>query len=320
MPVKRRPRRGSLQFLPHKRAQRIYPRISFWGTSKDVKPLGFAGFKAGMTHIQTIDNNSKSPTKGKIITRPVTVIDAPSLFVCALRFYKKSPSLHVVSETWTDNIPKSLELDRKTRAGKKNPAPEHFDDVRLLVCTQPQKSGMHKKKPDVFELGVGGDHAAAKKQYGESVLGKELSAKDIFKPGEYVDVTAITKGYGYMGSVKRYGIRIQGRKDKQMHRHVGALGSTTPRKVDWRVPQAGQYGFFTRTEVSKRIILLDHDPTHINPGGGFVNYGIVPQSFVLIEGSVPGTTKRLVFMRKASRVSAVEPIDIRYISKTSAQG
>ena len=48
--------------------------------------LGFACWKAGMTQITYTDTSAKY-SKGKIVTKPVTVLDAPSLFVCGVRYY-----------------------------------------------------------------------------------------------------------------------------------------------------------------------------------------------------------------------------------------
>ncbi|HLD48889.1 MAG TPA: 50S ribosomal protein L3 [archaeon] len=314
----KRPRRGSLQYWPRKRAKRIYPRESHYPDIKDAMPLGFAGWKAGMTHVQYVETDSHSPRYGKTTSKAVTILDAPSLLVCGIRYYKKEPALHVSGEKWTEKFPKDLDIKRKIAKTGSSKEQVNFDDVRLIVSTQPAKSGMRKKKPEVFELGIGGD-AAAKKEYAEKMLGKEISAKDVFKSGEIIDVSAVTKGHGFTGPVKRYGIRIQGRKDKQMHRHVGAIGSTTPRHIDWRVPQAGQYGFFTRTEFSKRLIMIDDDGKKVIPKGGFLGYGN-PQSFIMIEGSVPGPRKRLIRIRKTIRGAKFSPIEIKYISIDSKQG
>lgn len=321
MPHRNRPRHGSLMYK-RKRASRIYPRI-YWGLSqkktKDTKPLGFAGWKAGMTHVQYVDSNAKSPTYGKVITKPVTIIDAPSLFVCGMRFYKKASSGTVsAGEKWSDKIPKDIELKRKTTPAKKS-SEASGEDVRLIVATQPSKSGMKKKKPEVFEIGIGGTDTAKRIEHANSLLGKEISAKDIFHAGEFADVSAVTKGHGFTGPVKRYGIRIQTRKDQQHHRHVGSIGSTTPRHVDWRVPAAGQYGFFNRTESNKRILMIDDDAAKVTPKGGFLGYGL-PKSFVMVEGSLPGSRKRLVILRKASRISKTAPVDIKMISLDSKQG
>lgn len=319
MPSRRRPRRGSLQYWPRKRARRIYTRISHWPHSKETKPLGFAGYKAGMTHVQLIDNNNKSPTYGKTISVPATILDAPSLFVLGYRLYKETSSgIISVAQKITDKIPKELNIEKKSKQSSSDEIPEG-DDARLLVATQPGKSGMRKTKPEIFEIAVGGD-AKKKIEYCESVLGKELSAADIMKPGEFVDVSAVTKGHGYMGPVKRYGIRIQTRKDKQMHRHVGSIGSTVPRHVDWRVPAAGQYGLFTRTEFNKRVLIIDGDASKINAKGGMLGYGVVPGTFILVEGSIPGSRKRLVRLRKAVREQRFIPAEIKYISTESKQG
>lgn len=317
-----------MQFWPRKRARRIYPRVNWSLTGgrakEDAKPIGFAAFKAGMTHIKMVDARPNAPTHNKIICRPVTVFDAPSLFVVGYRFYKQTLcGLAAFAETWFDAIPKELELARKTAAAKKKAEakPEELADVRLIVATQPKKSGMDKKKPDVLELELGGTDVAKKIEYAKSVLGKELAAADALKAGEWLDAAAVTKGRGYMGAVKRYGIRIQGRKDKQMHRHPGSVGSTVPRKLSWRVPMPGQHGYHIRTEFNKKLLMIGDDASKVNPAGGFLKYGLVPKTFLLVEGSVPGPAKRLVVLRKAVRPQRKElPIDIKFISVVSKQG
>lgn len=313
MPKRTRPRRGSLQYWPRRRAKSIVVKTDYWPESKEAKPLGFAGWKAGMTHVHLIDNNNKSPTFGKTITKAVTVLDAPSLFVAAIRFYSSSKT---VGEKWA-KLPKDLKL--KTKVNSKSGEPKDFNNVRLVVATQPHKSGMHKKVSDVFELGLGGT-AAQQKEYAEGVLGKELNAKDIFKAGDFIDASAVTRGFGFTGPVKRWGIRIQTRKDKQMHRHVGSIGSTVPRHIDWRVPAAGQYGYLTRTEFKKKLIMIDEDVSKVIPQGGFVGYGLPKESVILIEGSVPGPVKRLVRIRKTIRASKHVPVDVKFISQQSKQG
>lgn len=299
----------------------------------EAKPLGFAAWKAGMTHIHMIDARPNSPTQNKIVWRPVTVLDSPPLLVVGYRLYKSViGGLAAAGEVWHDAIPKELELNRRTFAAKKKlevkedmsiVAPEgavKIHDVRLIVATQPKKSGMAKKKPDVVELGIGSADIAKKIEYARAMLGKELTAADALKAGEWLDATAVTKGYGFTGPVTRFGIRIQGRKDKQMNRHPGSIGSTVPRKINWRVPFAGQYGFFTRTEFNKKLLMIGEDGSKVNPSGGFVGYGVVPKAFLVVEGSVPGPAKRLVVLRKAVRPQRKEvPIDIKYISLSSKQ-
>ncbi len=321
MPHRDASRRGSLAYVPRKRAMRIYPVTKHWAESKEAKPLGFAGWKAGMTHIQFQDSNSKSPTFGRLVSRAVTIIDAPSLYVCAIRYYKKTVyGIKTIGERWSKTYPKNLDIKRKIlpAAEPKEANSEKADNIKLVVATQSDLGGMKSRKPELFEIGIGGK-IEEKMKFAESVLGKTIEAKDVFKPGEYVDVSAVTKGHGYTGVVKRYGVRVQTRKDKQMHRHVGSIGSTVPRKVDWRVPQAGQFGYLTRTDFGKRIAVIDDDAKKITPNGGFLRYGPI-KSYMLIEGSVPGPKKRLIRMRKSVRVTKVAPMDIRYVSIESKQG
>ncbi len=315
MPRTRKPRRGSLQFWPRVRARRIYPRIKSHADTNDVKPLEFACYKAGMTHIQYIDNDNNSPTKNKIVTKAVTVLESPSLLVLALRFYKKSQyGWTAVGEQWTD-VPDFVKRKYPKSKNKKSYDGD-FDDVRLVVSTQPNKIEL-KKTPEIFEVHLGGDKDK-KLEYAKSVLGKELSVKDIFSEGEFVDVTAITKGKGFQGPVKRFGIRIQGRKDKQHHRHVGSVGQERPGKIRWTVARPGQMGFHQRTEYSKRIIKIGDDGFEVK--GGIVNYGNVKKDYILIEGSVPGPKKRLIILRASLRPKKPKPVSISYISKESKQG
>jgi large subunit ribosomal protein L3 len=323
MPKRTKPRSGSLQFWPRKRSRRIYPRINAWANIDEVVPLGFAAWKVGMTHVRYKDNNTRSPTYGKTITKPATVLDAPSLLVCGIRFYKKtSHGLKTVGEKWI-KVRKDLEKKVGPQPAKREKELsddflKHVHDVKLIVSTQPKKSGMKKKKPEVLELGLGGS-VKDKLDYANKMLGKEINATDVFKKGECVDVVSITKGHGFQGPVKRFGIKIQGRKDQQHHRHVGSIGATVPRKVDWRVPSAGQYGFFQRTEINKRVLDLGNEVKKVTPDGGFLGYGLIPSTFMLIEGSIPGSRKRLVVIKKSKKRVLMEPM-LEYISLESKQG
>ena len=139
MPTTRTPRRGSLQFWPRKRSKRIFARVKYWASSKDAKPLGFAGYKVGMTHLIINDNSKNSTTKGMDIFCPVTIIECPPLKTASIKFYKNTINgLKLVSETLADNLDK--ELARKIALPKKKESKESkdFDFLRLLVYTQPK--------------------------------------------------------------------------------------------------------------------------------------------------------------------------------------
>ena len=87
---RKRPQRGSRAVWPRKRAKRINPIIKNWQIRSDAKPLGFAGYKAGMTSVLIVDNRPKSPTKGEEIRKVVTILEAPSLKVAAMRIYEST--------------------------------------------------------------------------------------------------------------------------------------------------------------------------------------------------------------------------------------
>jgi len=295
-----KPRAGSLQFWPRKRAKSIVPRIRSWPSCESVKPLGFAGYKVGMLHVIALDNTQNSPTKGQQIALPVTVIECPPLFVMGLRFYKNTVyGLKLISEMIADNLAK--ELDRKIcmPKKKKQEIPQEFDDVKLLVHTMPYKTGIGKKKPEIFELAIGSKNKDEKLSYAKSVLGKEIKLSDVFNEGSYVDVHAVTKGKGFQGPVKRFGVSLKHHKSEKKRRSTGNLGSWTPTKVDWRVPQRGQMGFHTRTEYNKLVLAIN--PQDITPAGGFHKYGVVKNDVLLLKGSVPGARKRIIKLIDAIR-------------------
>lgn len=305
-----RPRRGSLAFYPRKRARRIYPWLARYPEVEKPKLLAFAGYKAGMTHAVIIDNVKGSPTFGKEIVVPVTILDTPPLKVIALRFYKKtSKGLQVYTEVWAKNLPKDLkrkiktikEIDHSKKLEEIEKEIEKIEKIRVLVATQPRKAGIRKKKPEVFEIEVGGKDIKEVFEYAKNLLGKEVSIKDVFREGEIVDVIGITKGKGTEGPVRRFGVTIQTRKATQKRRHVGSLGAEGLGRVLWTVPQAGQMGYQRRTELNKRILVIGEDGSKITPKGGLKRYGIIKGEYVLIEGSTPGPKKRLIFIRSAIR-------------------
>lgn len=92
----------------------------------------------------------------------------------------------------------------------------------------------------------------------------------------------------------------------------------------WTVAQAGQMGYHKRTEFNKKILKISDasDVDAINPDGGFIKYGLVKNDYILIKGSVPGPSKRLIILRKAMRPKKSDDNapQINYISTSSKQG
>src|SRR3989304_5113882 len=87
----RRPRKGSLQFWPRKRARKFLPRVN-WSSinSKNIKGRlkGFICYKAGMASAYVKDDTPNSMTKGKHIILPVTILECPPMRIFSVRFYK----------------------------------------------------------------------------------------------------------------------------------------------------------------------------------------------------------------------------------------
>lgn len=313
MPQVRKPRRGSLQYHPRVRAKRLYPTIETYPFFSKPKPIAFAGYKAGNLHAMLLDNSKGSPTFGQEIAVPVTVLDCPPLKVIGIRAYEKTTEgLRVFKETVGKDLPKNL--SRKMTVGKfktdENLAEieknlNRISNIRLLVSTQPELSGIGKKTPEVFEIQIGGTSTNEKLASAKEMLGKEIKPNDVVKEGELVDVIAVTKGKGTQGPVKRYGVKIQNRHAKQKRRHVGAIAAQTPRRVLWTSPMAGQLGLFTRTELNKRVLKIGNGD-EVNPKGGFIRYGLIKGNYVLLQGSVPGPKKRLVLFRHAIRSNQVK--------------
>lgn len=322
MPRTRSPRAGSVQFWPRVRSKLNYPRIRNWPEGKETKILGFAGYKTGMTHILINDNRQTSLTKGTDIFCPVTVVECPPLKTASIRFYENTKNgSKLISELFADSIEK--ELERKIVVHKKKGKEvENFDFVRLLCYTQPKLTETGKKKPEMFEVGIGG----AKEQqlaYAKEKLGKEISVSEVFKEGQQLDAHSITKGKGFQGPVRRFGITLRQHKSEKSRRNPGSLGAWRAQgHIMWRTAHAGKMGHHLRTEYNKWIIKIGNKADEINVKGGFLHYGVVKNPYILIKGSIGGAQKGLVRFTDATRPrrNVPEAPQITYVSVDSKQG
>ncbi len=300
-------------------------RITSWPPVEAPGPLGFAGYKAGMTSVQMVDDSS-SPSKGLEVSTAATVIEIPPLTVYGLRAYAPGTGgKRVLCDVVTseEKILKRIGFTKRPDGTKEIEAKlDTLVDITLLVFTDPSSTGTGSKKPVRMELAVGGKSVKEKYDYCKSVLGKQLKVGDVFKDGEYVDAIAVTTGKGLQGAVKRLGVAMQRRKSTGKRRHVGTLGPWHPAKVMYTAPMAGQMGFHTRTEYNKRILKIGSKPEEVIPKGGFPRYGILRNDYILIKGSIAGPAKRLIKLRKSMRKHdvALKTPEIKSISLRSRQG
>jgi large subunit ribosomal protein L3 len=302
---------------------------------KEAKLMGFAGYKAGMTHVIMTDDVPNSLTSGMEISVPVTILEAPPMKVAAIRVYKNTTyGANAIAEAWTTELDK--ELNRAMTVPKKHDLPAALaridqlirdgiaKDLRVVMYTLPEKvTGIPKKKPEIMENNIGGTELKARFEYAKTLLGKSVNISDVFANGDIIDVLAITTGKGTQGPVKRWGIQLQKSKHSRAGsvREIGTLGPWHPSHVSWRVPQMGQTGYHQRTEFNKRIMQIGKDGKTVTPDGGILNYGIIRNDYIIIKGSVPGPSKRLVRMRPAIRLKKTLPVpELTQVSLESKQG
>lgn len=113
-------------------------------------------------------------------------------------------------------------------------------------------------------------------------IGAVIKASEVFKPGDIVNVTGISKGKGYAGGVKRYhfkgGPRTHGQSDRE--RAPGSIGATTtPGRVYRGKRMAGRMGHEQVTVKNIRIVTVD-------------------DNFILVKGLVPGGRNTLLMLKK----------------------
>lgn len=118
---------------------------------------------------------------------------------------------------------------------------------------------------------------------GEYTPGESVIKADIFAEGDKVDVTARSKGKGYAGGLKRYGLKSgpSGHGSKY-HRHAGSNGSaTTPGRVMKGKKMPGHKGMVQVTVQNLEIVKVDAE-----------------NDLLLVKGAVPGAKKALVTIRE----------------------
>jgi len=109
----------------------------------------------------------------------------------------------------------------------------------------------------------------------------------IFKKGERVDITGISKGKGFAGVVKRHhfagGPKSHGQSDR--HRAPGSVGSTTfPGRVLKGTRMAGHMG-------TRRVNVRNLKVFQVDPG----------RNLLLIKGAVPGAINELLVIKKSTK-------------------
>ena len=124
----------------------------------------------------------------------------------------------------------------------------------------------------------------------EYTLGSEIKA-DIFEAGDRVDATAISKGKGFQGAIKRHGQhRGPMTHGSKFHRHQGSNGAcSSPSKVFKGKGMPGHMGCVKVTVQNLTVVRVDAD-----------------KNLILVKGAVPGPRKGLVTIKETTKVDAAK--------------
>ncbi len=155
--------------------------------------------------------------------------------------------------------------------------------IRTGPCQILQVKTIEKDGYTALKLGFDGVAREVRVDKTESFSpGQELKL-DIFKPGDKVEVTGISIGKGFAGTVKRHhfnrGPMSHGSKS---HRIPGSIGAgTTPGRIEKGTRMAGRMG-------GDRVTVRNLKVVEINP----------EKNLLLVKGAVPGADNGLVIIRK----------------------
>ena len=153
-----------------------------------------------------------------------------------------------------------------------------FVDKREKLVNKPQKGHFDKAgvsyKRYVRELRL---------ENAEEYSVKDEIKADIFAAGDKVDATAISKGKGFQGAIKRHGQhRGPMAHGSKFHRHAGSNGSaTSPGRVFKGKKMPGQMGNKQITIQNLEVVRVDAE-----------------NNVILVKGAVPGPKKALVTLRE----------------------
>jgi len=153
-----------------------------------------------------------------------------------------------------------------------------FQDIRQKLVNKPDKGQFAKAGVDAkrylreFRFENASDYNV-----------KDEIKADIFEVGDKVDATAISKGKGYQGAIKRFGQhRGPMKHGSKFHRHQGSnCSATTPGRIWKGKGMPGHMGSVQRTIQNLEIVRVDAD-----------------NNLLLVKGSVPGAKKSLITIKE----------------------
>lgn len=154
-----------------------------------------------------------------------------------------------------------------------------FGDIREVLVNKPKKGHFAK-------AGVASKRFLKEFRFEDAAsyeLGQEIKA-DIFAAGDKVDASGISKGKGFAGAIKRFGLsRGPMGHGSKYHRHAGSNGpATTPGRVFKGKHMPGQMGHVKVTVQNLEVVRVDAE-----------------NNMILVKGAVPGAKKSLVILKES---------------------
>jgi len=153
-----------------------------------------------------------------------------------------------------------------------------FEDKRVKLSNKPEQGHVAKANtaPKRFI------REFRNVNVGEYEVGQEVKV-DVFAEGDIVDVTGISKGKGFQGSIKRHGqSRGPMSHGSRYHRRPGSMGPVAPNRVFKGKRLAGRMGGNRVTIQNLEIVRVDAE-----------------RNLLLVKGNVPGSKKALVTVKTA---------------------
>jgi large subunit ribosomal protein L3 len=153
-----------------------------------------------------------------------------------------------------------------------------FEDLRDKLANKPSKGHVAKANtaPKRFVRELRGVSLE------EYEVGQEVKV-DIFTEGDIVDVTGISKGKGFQGSIKRHGqSRGPMSHGSRYHRRPGSMGPVAPNRVFKNKLLPGRMGGERTTVQNLQIVKVDTE-----------------RNLLLVKGNVPGARKSLITVKSA---------------------
>jgi len=359
------PRHGSLGFSPRKRTRHTHGKIkSFPKDDASQKPhlTAFMGYKAGMTHIVRELDRPGAKFHKKEIVEAVTIIETPPIVVVGVVGYIETPhGLKCLTTVWANHLDESVKrrFYKNWYASKKKAFSKYAEKyaknkeeidrdlarikkyctvVRVLAHTQVNlMPHLGQKKAHLIEIQVNGGSVPEKVAFAVDLFEKKVPVTAVFNDNDCLDTISVTKGHGFNGVIKRFGVTRLPRKTHRGLRKVACVGPWHPARVFTTVARAGQMGFFHRTVLNNKIYRVGVDKNRnghtendlsehkeITPMGGFPHYGVVKNDFIMIRGSVTGPRKRLITMRQCVHPNQdryhMEKINLKWIDTSSKFG